>query len=71
MKPEYETDAENDSIYKTQVFLRNIMVITSSIEHGTYLWSDDFKRSKCFTFRRLPHFKVPVNLYWDIYWIFI
>lgn len=31
MKPEYETDAENDSIYKTQVFLRNIMVITGTV----------------------------------------
>lgn len=31
MKPEYEADAENDSIYKTQVFLRNIMVITGTV----------------------------------------
>lgn len=69
MRSEYETDAKNDSIYKTQVFLRNIMVVISSIGHGAYLWSDDFESH--FTFRRLPHFKVPVNLYWDIYWIFI
>lgn len=41
------------------VFLRNIIVIISHIGHCAYFWFNGFKKSKYFTFRSLPLFKVP------------